>query len=161
VVRENLTFASIPRSRGFGRINRDKDRRVAQEWIDRFDIKPGLPEQPTQYLSGGNKQKAILAKWISINPLVMLIDEPTAGVDVGAAEELLSKLEQLAAAGTALVISTSEIADVIRLADRIIVLHDGEIGAELRRDRDDWTEEAVLLAMSRYRAVIETSDATA
>jgi ABC-type sugar transport system ATPase subunit len=91
----------------------------------------------------------------------MLIDEPTAGVDVGAAEELLSKLEALAAAGTALVISTSEIADVIRLADRIMVLHDGEVGAELRRDRDEWTEEAVLLAMSRYRAVVETSEATA
>jgi ribose transport system ATP-binding protein len=161
VVRENLTFASIPRSRGLGRINRRKDRRIAQEWIDRFDIKPGLPEQPTQHLSGGNKQKAILAKWISINPVVMLIDEPTAGVDVGAAEELLSKLEALAAAGTALVISTSEIADVIRLADRIMVLHDGEVGAELRRDRDEWTEEAVLLAMSRYRAVVETSEATA
>jgi ribose transport system ATP-binding protein len=161
VVRENLTFAAIPRSRWLARIDRRKERQDSQEWIDRFDIKPGFPEQLTQHLSGGNKQKAILAKWISINPVVMLVDEPTAGVDVGAAEELLSTLQRLAATGTALVISTSEIADAIRLADRIIVLHNGEVGEELERDGAELTQEAVLLAMSRYRATVETSEATA
>jgi ribose transport system ATP-binding protein len=159
-VRENLTFAAIPRSRWLARINRRAERRQAQEWIAKFDIKPGNPEQLTRHLSGGNKQKAILAKWISINPVVMLIDEPTAGVDVGAAEEVLGTLRGLADGGTSLVVTTSEIADAVRLADRIIVLHDGAVGAELRSGRDELTEEAVLLAMSRYRAVNETQSAT-
>jgi ribose transport system ATP-binding protein len=159
-VRENITFAAIPRSRRLARIDRRKERREALQWIDKFDIKPGKPEQLTRHLSGGNKQKAILAKWISIDPVVMLIDEPTAGVDIGAAEEVLSTLRGLADTGTSLVVTTSEIADALRLADRVIVLHDGEVGAELRRGRDELTEEAVLLAMSQYRAINENPGIT-
>jgi ABC-type sugar transport system ATPase subunit len=98
-------------------------------------------------MSGGNKQKMIIGKWLSIAPKVMLIDEPTAGVDVGAVAMLFETLRSYVVDGGALLISTSELGDAIALADRVIVLIEGRIHAELVRGTDEISEQSLLLAM--------------
>lgn len=152
-LRENLTLASLTEVSGrFGRINRRKEAAVAREWVERFDIRPGDPEYGSRFLSGGNKQKMILAKWLRTDPVVMLIDEPTAGVDVGAVKTLLTTLREYADRGGAVLMSTSELGDAIAIADRILVLREGVVASELVRGRDDLSEKNLLLAMAGHTA---------
>jgi len=148
-LRENLTFTSLDSVAGrFGHINRRKEAALAREWIERFDIKPGDAEYETRLLSGGNKQKVILAKWLRIQPQAMLIDEPTAGVDVGAVKTIMDTLREFVDDGGSLLVSTSELSDVLSLADRILVLSEGRIWTELVRGRDEFSERSLLLAMA-------------
>jgi ribose transport system ATP-binding protein len=148
-IRENLSFASLKDHVSHaGAVDRRRETLSAQTWIERFDIKPADVEFSARYMSGGNKQKMILAKWLSIEPTTMIIDEPTAGVDVGAAKALLGTLRVIADGGAALLVSTSEIDDALAIADRILILHEGGIRAELRRGVDDFSEGEVLLAMA-------------
>jgi len=132
-----------------GIIRPGRERRLAQACIERFDIRPPDPQYRCRYLSGGNKQKVILAKWLSIDPALLLIDEPTAGVDVGAARNLLTALRSLTGEGKALLISTSEVSDVLEIADRVLVLNQGQIVATLNRQEDEWSESGLVGAMSR------------
>lgn len=149
-VQENLSFVSLPKVAGMGGIIRPgRERRLAQACIERFDIRPPDPQYRCRYLSGGNKQKVILAKWLSIDPALLLIDEPTAGVDVGAARNLLTALRSLTGEGKALLISTSEVSDVLEIADRVLVLNQGQIVATLNRQEDEWSESGLVGAMSR------------
>jgi ribose transport system ATP-binding protein len=148
-LRENLSFASLKdNSKRLGLVDRKRETAVTRTWIERFDIKPDDPEFSSRHMSGGNKQKMILAKWLNIEPSVMIIDEPTAGVDVGAAKALLGTLRAIADGGAALLVSTSEIDDALAIADRIVILHEGRVRAELRRGVDEFTEETVMLAMA-------------
>jgi ribose transport system ATP-binding protein len=98
-------------------------------------------------MSGGNKQKVVVAKWLSITPNAMLIDEPTAGVDVGAVTHLFATLRQFADRGGALLVSTSELGDALALADRIMVMSEGRVSRVLVRGQDEFSEQALLLAM--------------
>lgn len=148
-MRENLTFASLRENvKGLGAVDRRRETAAASQWIERFDIKPDDPEFSARHMSGGNKQKMILAKWLSIEPRFMIIDEPTAGVDVGAAKALLATLRAIADNGGALLVSTSEIDDALAIADRIVVLYEGRVSGELKKSRDELSEESVMLAMS-------------
>jgi ribose transport system ATP-binding protein len=148
-LRENLSFASLKdNSKRLGLVDRKRETAVTRTWIERFDIKPDDPEFSSRHMSGGNKQKMILAKWLNIEPSVMIIDEPTAGVDVGAAKALLGTLRAIADGGAALLVSTSEIDDALAIADRIVILHEGRVRAELLRGVDEFTEETVMLAMA-------------
>jgi ribose transport system ATP-binding protein len=148
-LRENLTFASLHENvKHLGAVDRRSELQVTRSWIERFDIKPDDPNFSSRHMSGGNKQKMILAKWLNLEPAIMIIDEPTAGVDVGAAKALLGTLRVIADGGAALLVSTSEIEDALELADRILILHDGQIRAELRRDEDEFSERSVMLAMA-------------
>lgn len=148
VMRENLTFVSLDDISGpLGSISRRKEAAKAHEWVDRFDIKPDDVEFGSRYMSGGNKQKMIVGKWLSIAPKVLMIDEPTAGVDVGAVAMLFETLRSYVLDGGALLISTSELGDAMALADRVIVLIEGRIHAELVRGSDEISEQSLLLAM--------------
>ncbi|MHB1468070.1 MAG: sugar ABC transporter ATP-binding protein [Solirubrobacteraceae bacterium] len=148
-MRENLTFASLKESvKAAGSVDRKRETVAARRWIERFDIKPDDPEFSSRHMSGGNKQKVILAKWLSIEPSFMIIDEPTAGVDVGAAKALLATLRAIADGGGALLVSTSEIDDALAIADRIVVLYEGQVSGELKKTEDELSEESVMLAMS-------------
>lgn len=149
-VQENLSFASLPSLSGAGGVIRlQRERRLAGTWIEKLDIRPADPRYRCRYLSGGNKQKVILAKWLAIDPALLLIDEPTAGVDVGAARNLLTVLRSLAADGKALLISTSEVSDVLDIADRVLVFNQGRIVSTLNREEGEWTESGLVGAMSR------------
>jgi ribose transport system ATP-binding protein len=149
-VRENVTLASLPGYRRWAAyIDNGAERRDTRSWIERLSVQPDDAEYATRHLSGGNKQKLILAKWLAINPVAMLIDEPTAGVDVGAAAQILAQLRALVDKGMAVLITTSEIDDAMALADRVLIVTDGQISAELRRSAGEITEAAIVLALSR------------
>ena len=147
-MRENLTFASLETVTGaLGAVRRPRETAAARSWVERLDIKPADIEFGSRFMSGGNKQKVVVAKWLSITPNAMLIDEPTAGVDVGAVTHLFATLRQFADGGGALLVSTSELGDALALADRIVVMSEGRVSRVLVRGEDEFSEQALLLAM--------------
>jgi ribose transport system ATP-binding protein len=98
--------------------------------------------QWVQYLSGGNQQKVVLAKWLALEPRVLLLDEPTRGIDVGAKQEIYRLMEALAGRGVAILFVSSEMEEVLRMSDRALVMHQGRVTGELARA--ELTEEAVM-----------------
>jgi ribose transport system ATP-binding protein len=95
-----------------------------------------------QFLSGGNQQKVVLGKWLSLKPRLLLLDEPTRGIDVGAKHEIYRLMEELAAQGVAILFVSSELEEILGLSDRVLVLHEGRMAGEL--DRGELSEESVL-----------------
>ena len=93
-------------------------------------------------LSGGNQQKVVLAKWISLKPKVLLLDEPTRGIDVGSKSEIYQLIEKLAGQGVAILAISSDLEEILRISDRVLVMHDGAMAGELGRDM--LSEEAVM-----------------
>jgi ribose transport system ATP-binding protein len=115
---------------------------VATDMVKKMDIKtPGL-EQVVQYLSGGNQQKMVLGKWLAMKPRLLLLDEPTRGIDVGSKQEIYRLMEELVAGGVAILFVSSEMEEVLGMADRALVMHEGVITGELARDQ--LSEEAVM-----------------
>ena len=101
-------------------------------------------------LSGGNQQKVVLAKWLLTNPKVLFLDEPTRGIDVGAKQEIYAQIDRLASEGLAIVLVSSELPEVLGLSDRILVLHEGRITGEFRRD--EATAERVMACATGHAA---------
>jgi ribose transport system ATP-binding protein len=133
-VQENIGLAALAaKSAGGFLINFREERRDAQTMIDRLRLRPPNPRAVVQNLSGGNQQKVVLAKWLLLNPAVLLLDEPTRGVDVGAKEEMYNLIEKVAESGAAVLFVSSEMPEVLGLADRILVMHEGRITGELAR----------------------------
>jgi ABC-type sugar transport system ATPase subunit len=122
--------------------------RVARA-IARFGIRATSARQRVGTLSGGNQQKAILARWLERDPGVILLDEPTRGIDVGSKEEIHALIDRLAAAGKAIVLVSSDLPELIASSDRIIVVRDGRVATEL--EGTESTQEAVLRAASGIR----------
>ncbi|HET7537725.1 MAG TPA: ATP-binding cassette domain-containing protein, partial [Candidatus Didemnitutus sp.] len=120
------------------------ERRNVAEQITRWRVKTASPNTPIKLLSGGNQQKAILARWLSEHVKVVVLDEPTRGIDVGAKSEIYSLVHDLAASGACVIIVSSELPEVIGITDRIIVMREGAVSAEFARA--DATPEAVLHA---------------
>ncbi len=142
-LRQNLSLAGLRANRlSGGLINRSQERQLAMEMIERLQIKtPGLDEI-VEYLSGGTQQKVVLAKWLSLKPKVLLMDEPTRGIDVGAKEEIYRLMEELAEDGVAILFSSSEMEEILGMPHRLLVMHEGRISGELKRD--EFSEEAVM-----------------
>ncbi len=141
-VRENASLASLRRDQRNGILNRDAEETVAQEAVDQLDVKTPSLNQVTQYLSGGNQQKIVLGKWLSLKPRLLLLDEPTRGIDVGAKREIYRLMEQLASEGVAILFASSEMEEVLGMADRALVLHEGQLTGELSRDQ--LSEETIM-----------------
>jgi len=134
-VRENLTLPRLaPRRRPLGRLDGRAERVEAHAWVDTVGLHPALPERPLDLFSGGNQQKVVLAKWLRLEPKVLLLDEPTQGVDVGAKAAIYELIDRAAAAGTAVLVSSSDTKELTLLCDRVLVLRHGRVGAELGRD---------------------------
>ncbi|HEX3737524.1 MAG TPA: sugar ABC transporter ATP-binding protein [Solirubrobacterales bacterium] len=134
-VRENLTLAVLDREARLGRLGRRKERALVDESIAELDIRPPQPERPYRLLSGGNQQKVILGKWLRTNPTVLVFDEPTAGIDVGARQAIYSLIQRRAAAGLAVVVCSSDFEDIVSLCGRALVMREGVIAAELSGNR--------------------------
>lgn len=133
-VRQNLTIACLAKLRRvLGRLDKKAEKRLAQENIDAFHIATDRTEKLVKYLSGGNQQKVLIAKWLNISPDVLILDEPTRGVDVGAKKEIYSILSELAAQGMALLVISSELNEVLHLCDRVLVLRKGRLVEELTK----------------------------
>ena len=134
----NVTLSSLSRFARGGWIDEGGERAAAREQIEALDLRPADPDRPASTLSGGNQQKILLARWLVHGTRVLLLDEPTRGVDVGARSEIYALIRRLAAAGNAIVIVSSEIEEVLGLADVVLVVSDGRILETLpARDIDE------------------------
>ena len=151
-VRENVSLPSLRQLSRGGLIQRKRERDVARRQVDSLKVKtPGI-ESLVLNLSGGNQQKVVLAKWLAMNPRVMILDEPTRGIDVGAKAEIYRLMRALAGQGTVILMISSDMEEVLNVSDRIAVMHEGEITGVL--DRADCNEQNVMqLAVGRKIAV--------
>ena len=147
-VRENTTLPSLRRFAPFGFIRKDHERKVAEEQIASLKIKTPGTETLVLNLSGGNQQKVVLGKWLSMNPKVMILDEPTRGIDVGAKAEIYRLMRALADQGTVILMISSDMEEVLNVSDRVAVMHEGVITGAL--ERADCNEENIMqLAVGR------------
>jgi ribose transport system ATP-binding protein len=145
-VKRNLSLASLRRDqrrgplRGF--LNFGAENRVAATMIELMRIKTANDRLAVRYLSGGNQQKVVLGKWLCLEPKLLLLDEPTRGIDVGAKEEIYKLMDELARRGVAILFASSEMEEIIGLSDRALVMHEGRLVGEL--PRTELTEEAIM-----------------
>ncbi|MBO3749167.1 sugar ABC transporter ATP-binding protein [Streptosporangiaceae bacterium NEAU-GS5] len=126
-VAANITLATLGNHARFGWIDRRGERAAARRLIETLDVRPPDLDRPIRTLSGGNQQKAVLARWLAEDRTVLLLDEPTRGVDVGARAELYALINRLAGQGIAILLVSSEVPEVLGLADRVLVIRDGRI----------------------------------
>jgi ribose transport system ATP-binding protein len=145
-VRENIVLAALPRLSRAGFISRRKQDRVVDVFMKRLRIKAASPEQKVGELSGGNQQKVLLARWLCLEPRVLLLDEPTRGIDVGAKAEVQKLIDELAAEGLAVLLISSDLEELVEGADRIVVLRAGSVAGELTGD--DVSEGALLTVLA-------------
>ncbi|PQO26666.1 sugar ABC transporter ATP-binding protein [Blastopirellula marina] len=141
-VGENITLPGLMRASTAGMLPSRWEKSIADEMIEKLHIKTPGPGQIIQFLSGGNQQKAVIAKWLAMGPKVLLLDEPTRGIDIGAKHEIYEMMEQLAHQGVAILFASSEMEEVMGMSDRTLVMHEGRIAGELRRDQ--LGEEAIM-----------------
>src|SRR5690606_18648371 len=123
----NITLSSFGREARGGWLREHEGRRIAQQQISAMELRPADPDLPARALSGGNQQKILLARWLVHGSRVLLLDEPTRGVDVGARAEIYGLIRDLAAAGNAIVIVSSEIEEVLGLSGTVLVVGDGRV----------------------------------
>ena len=141
-IRENVSLPSLGNFSRFGLINRKHERQMAEQQVDSLQIKAPTVETLVLNLSGGNQQKVILGKWLAMTPRVMIMDEPTRGIDVGAKAEIYRLMRALAARGSVILMISSDMEEVLNVSDRIAVMHEGEISGVI--DRADCNEENVM-----------------
>ncbi|HET6436499.1 MAG TPA: sugar ABC transporter ATP-binding protein [Anaeromyxobacter sp.] len=154
-IRENVTLAILDHvSRGFI-VNRGEEVRRAREAITRFGIRARGPEQLVRQLSGGNQQKVVLAKWLGTEPRILIMDEPTRGIDVGAKAEVHAIMSRLAQQGLAIVMISSELPEVLGMSDRVLVMNRGRVVGHF--ERASATPDAVGAAMTRAAPEREAS----
>jgi ribose transport system ATP-binding protein len=147
-VRENISLPSLNRLSPFGLIRRKAERELATRQVAALQVKTSSVETAVMTLSGGNQQKVVLAKWLAMNPRVIILDEPTRGIDVGAKAEIYALMRELARQGAAVLMISSDMEEILHASDRVAVMHEGEISGVL--DRADCTEENIMqLAVGR------------
>ena len=136
-VDQNIGLPTLAHRSDFGWISGSREEDLAREYVRRLSVRPSDVRYGTAGLSGGNQQKVVLAKWLAANCPILLIDEPTRGVDVGAKSEMHALIDQLAHDGTAIVLVSSELPEVLNLSTRILVLRSGRVAGELSREEAD------------------------
>jgi ABC-type sugar transport system ATPase subunit len=136
-----ITIADNIKNR-IGLTDRSAYRKIAEKWIHTLNIKPPIPDIAAVKMSGGNQQRVVLAKWLATNPKILLVDEPTNGIDVGAKAEIHKLLRDLAGQGISIIIVSSELPEILAIADRIIVMRRGEIVGEF--ESDGATQEKIM-----------------
>lgn len=129
-VRENITLPSLNLLGRLGFIRRPLERQMVNRSLEQLDIQASSPEQQVTYLSGGNQQKVVLAKWLNAGPQVVIFDEPTRGIDVGAKAEIHALMRQLADSGKSILMISSELPEILNVSDRILVMSGGQIAGE-------------------------------
>ncbi len=130
-IQENITMNALPHFSIGGFLNRSSLRRAAQKQVVDLNIRLASLDQAVINLSGGNQQKVVLARWLTLSPIVLILDEPTRGVDVGAKAEIYRIMSRLAHEGVAILMISSELPEIVGMSDRILVMREGQITAEL------------------------------
>jgi ABC-type sugar transport system ATPase subunit len=134
-IKENASLSILNRIKKFGMVDKVREKEIVQNYKDQLRIKAPSIETAVISLSGGNQQKVVLARWLATNPKILLLDEPTRGVDVGARSEIQNMIEDLVAQGLAIIIISSDLMELLQLSDRIIVIREGKNVAELLGDK--------------------------
>jgi ribose transport system ATP-binding protein len=142
---ENITLPSMPRYASLGLLRKAGEAVDANKWIRALDIRPSDPDRLYAFLSGGNQQKVIFGKWLNFGPKVMVIDDPTSGVDIGARRAIYDLIRDQAAAGVSFIVCSSDQDDLLAVCDRVLVLSEGQIAEELTGA--DIEESRLLTAM--------------
>jgi ABC-type sugar transport system ATPase subunit len=150
-IKNNITIASLKNVSSRGVMNNGMESAAVDRFIHKLAIKTSGQDQLALHLSGGNQQKVVLAKWLAIRPKILIVDEPTRGVDVGAKKEIHSIMDQLANDGVSIIMISSELPEILGMSDRIIVMHEGQIKGELLR-RDATPEKILTMALSKETA---------
>lgn len=142
-VRENMSLAALLRDKKAGGfLDFAKEKEISDEMVQAMRVKTPSDEQFVRYLSGGNQQKVVLGKWLTMKPDLLMLDEPTRGIDVGAKKEIYTLMEELAETGVAILFVSSEMEEVLGMADRALVMHEGRITGEL--SREELGEESIM-----------------
>tara|TARA_B100000674_G_scaffold31655_1_gene22294 strand:+ start:2028 stop:3521 length:1494 start_codon:yes stop_codon:yes gene_type:complete len=143
-LRENMSLPSLEIFEKLFTINKSKEKKVSNQYIDKFEVKTPSSERLITLLSGGNQQKILLSRWLIRNLKIIILDEPTRGVDIGAKTEILRLINELAKDGLSVILMTSEMNDLLTLSDRIMVMAGGKISKEF--DRNKVTQEEIFKA---------------
>lgn len=146
-VRENITIALLPKISKFGFVNVKEQNEIVKTYIERLKIKTPTPEQAICNLSGGNQQKVLLARWMCMNPKLIIMDEPTRGIDVGAKGEIEQLIQELSDNGISVLMISSEIAEIERNCDRVIIMREGKKIGQLIGD--DISHERIVKTISK------------
>ncbi len=141
-IRENISLARIDRDSKLGMVHFGREQNLAADMQQRLSIKTPSTDQRVGLLSGGNQQKVVIAKWLALQPQLLLLDEPTRGVDVGARQEIYALMNEMAEQGAAILFVSSDMEEVLGMSDRMMVMHEGRISGQL--DRAEFSEEAVM-----------------
>jgi len=141
-VAENLTLPVLDRFFAGGRLRRGRERTAARGLVEKYDVRPRRPDHRLGALSGGNQQKVLLAKWLQAGPDVLLLHEPTQGVDIASRAQIFSIVRSAADSGAAILIASSEYEDLANMCDRVVVLNHGRAVAELSSGR--LSEDAIM-----------------
>ncbi|MFT3704076.1 MAG: sugar ABC transporter ATP-binding protein [Agriterribacter sp.] len=141
-VKHNITISALNQCSNGAFLNHKKERSIADEQIKKFNIKTPSPDQTVNYLSGGNQQKVVLAKVLLNDPDIIIFDEPTRGIDIGAKAEIYKMMNDLAQKGKAIIMISSELPEILGMSDRILVIRNGKIAAELKGE--DATQEMIM-----------------
>ncbi|MCM3905006.1 MAG: sugar ABC transporter ATP-binding protein [Pyrinomonadaceae bacterium] len=150
-IRENITLPSLERYAKAGLIAFDRERKAATDICSKMNVKAPSVEERVINLSGGNQQKVVLAKWLSLEPKVLIFDEPTRGVDVGAKAEIYALMRGLAESGVAILMISSDMEEVLHISDRVAVMHEGVLTGIL--ERAECREENIMrLAVGKHAA---------
>ncbi|MGE5507923.1 MAG: sugar ABC transporter ATP-binding protein [Chitinophagales bacterium] len=132
-VRENISLAGLASLDRWGFVDRGQERTRVREYVDRLGIRTPSLEQRTANLSGGNQQKVVIAKWLFTHPRILILDEPTRGIDVGSKQEIHQLIRSLAEQGVSLIVISSELPEILALSDRVAVMHEGRLTGILER----------------------------
>lgn len=145
-IAENLTMGDIDGLTRFGVINKAAEKQRVDLWMERLDIRPRVPNRDYAALSGGNRQKVIFGKWLNVEPRLLVMDDPTSGVDIGARKAMYEQVRDVAATGTPVLVASSDLEDLTRLCDRVLVLVDGQVSEQLHGS--EISEHRLIVAMS-------------
>ena len=134
-ITQNISVVKLDKIKGSGgTLSRKKEKEVAKKYMNSLKVKAPSATQRVYFLSGGNQQKVVIAKWLFSDADIFILDEPTRGIDVGAKYEIYLLMNELVAQGKSIILISSEMNEIISMSDRVLVMHDGEIRAELGKD---------------------------
>lgn len=153
-IKENITLTNLNKCASSGIVNQTKENSMVAKYIEELKIRTSGPDQRVKSLSGGNQQKVVLAKWLGTEPDILILDEPTRGVDIGARKEIYHIINQLAEAGVAILMISSELPEVIGMADRVIVMQEGKLTGEVKKEQ--MTQEIIMQYATGGEKVVQS-----
>jgi len=152
-IRMNVSMAALERVSGFGGfLDERAETKLVEEYRRALNIRMASPDQIVSNLSGGNQQKVVLARWLALRPKVLIVDEPTRGIDVGAKVEVHNLLYEMAASGIAVIAISSELPEVLAVSDRIVTMREGRVTGEIERARADQETLMAMMTLKTARA---------